>query len=124
MGPYTVVSDEALGVGVFSVVWPCADKNNKLVAMKVIRHQDHFRKYAMREVDVLRRAAELKGEDPESAAHVALLRDSFVHKAVGPLGDLEYLCICFEKLESNLRKVGKQPPEGSDREDVEKMSSL
>lgn len=58
-------------------VWPCADKDNKLVAMKVIRHQerlkiwrkmgfigcfsdgslypfggqDHFRKYANREAE-------------------------------------------------------------------------
>ncbi|CAK9026771.1 Ankyrin repeat domain-containing protein 17 [Durusdinium trenchii] len=49
-------------------------------------------------------------QDPESAAHVALLRDSFVHKVSSPQGELEYLCMCFEKLESNLRKVGKQPP--------------
>ncbi|CAK9026797.1 Serine/threonine-protein kinase PRP4 homolog (PRP4 kinase) (PRP4 pre-mRNA-processing factor 4 homolog) [Durusdinium trenchii] len=110
-GPYTVVSQEALGVGVFSVVWPCADKDNKLVAMKVIRHQDHFRKYANREVEALQRAAALKDQDPESAAHVALLRDSFVHKVSSPQGELEYLCMCFEKLESNLRKVGKQPLE-------------
>ncbi|CAJ1343034.1 unnamed protein product, partial [Effrenium voratum] len=96
MGSYTVVSQEALGVGVFSVVWPCADKENKLVAMKVIRHQDHFRKYAGREVECLQRAAGLKDQDPESAAHVALLRDSFVHKVLSPNGELEYLCMCFE----------------------------
>lgn len=111
VGPYTVVSHEALGVGVFSVVWPCADKDNKLVAMKVIRHQDHFRKYANREVEALQKAAGLRDQDPESAAHVALLRDSFVHKVSSPQGDQEYLCMCFEKLESNLRKIGKQPLE-------------
>eukprot|EP00913_Durusdinium_trenchii_P034189 g31997.t1 len=116
-GPYTVVSQEALGVGVFSVVWPCADKDNKLVAMKVIRHQDqpavlHRMGGGRRPSAFLKaRAAALKDQDPESAAHVALLRDSFVHKVSSPQGELEYLCMCFEKLESNLRKVGKQPLE-------------
>lgn len=111
VGSYTVVSAESLGVGVFSVVWPCADKENKLVAMKVIRHQDHFRKYATREVEVLKRAAELQEQDPEGAALVSLVRDTFVHKVPSPTGELEYLCMCFEKLESNLRKIGKQPLE-------------
>jgi len=111
VGSYTVVASDALGCGVFSVVWPCADKDNKLVAMKVIRHQDHFRKYATREVEVLKRAADLQEQDPESAALVSLLRDTFVHKVPSPSGELEYLCMCFEKLESNLRKVGKQPLE-------------
>eukprot|EP00931_Biecheleriopsis_adriatica_P115684 TRINITY_DN91450_c0_g1_i1.p1 TRINITY_DN91450_c0_g1~~TRINITY_DN91450_c0_g1_i1.p1 ORF type:complete len:526 (+),score=136.60 TRINITY_DN91450_c0_g1_i1:37-1578(+) len=106
---YTVVAKEALGVGVFSVVWPCADKNNKLVALKVIRHQDHFRKYAAREVEVLKRAAELSEQDAESAAHLALVRDTFVHKVSSPAGDREHLCMAFEKLESNLRSAGRQP---------------
>jgi len=106
---YTVVGKEPLGVGVFSVVWPCADKENKLVALKVVRHQDHFRKHSQKEVDILKRAAELQEQDPASAAHIAVLRDTFVHKVSSPTGDLEYLCMAFEKLESNLRKVGKQP---------------
>eukprot|EP00439_Symbiodinium_sp_Y106_P049289 s1650_g6.t1 len=94
VGSYTIVSAESLGVGVFSVVWPCADKENKL---------DHFRKYATREVEVLKRAAELQEQDPEGAALVSLVPS--------PTGELEYLCMCFEKLESNLRKIGKQPLE-------------
>lgn len=108
---YTIVAKEPLGVGVFSVVWPCADKHNKLVALKIVRHQDHFRKHAMREVEILRRAKELEPQDPEGAAHMAMLRDTFVHKLCSPTGDLEYLCMSFEKLESNLRSIGRQPLE-------------
>ncbi|CAE8696216.1 unnamed protein product, partial [Polarella glacialis] len=107
---YTVIAKEALGVGVFSVVWPCADKENKLVALKVVRHQDHFRRSAEKEVQILRLAKQLSEQDPEGAAHVALLRGAFIHKATSPAGDpLEYLCMSFEKLESNLRSVGRQP---------------
>ena len=73
LGSYTVVSDEALGIGVFSVVWPCADQKNKLVAMKVVRHQEHFRKYAMREVEVLRRAADLRAQARRIRMRVRLL---------------------------------------------------
>ena len=46
--PKTKVQDPALVIvrpvshllGKLRQVWPCADKENKLVAMKVIRHQD------------------------------------------------------------------------------------
>eukprot|EP00408_Alexandrium_pacificum_P020037 CAMPEP_0171209038 /NCGR_PEP_ID=MMETSP0790-20130122/28392_1 /TAXON_ID=2925 /ORGANISM="Alexandrium catenella, Strain OF101" /LENGTH=391 /DNA_ID=CAMNT_0011674641 /DNA_START=81 /DNA_END=1256 /DNA_ORIENTATION=- len=106
---YTVVSKAPLGVGVFSVVWPCADKNNKLIALKVVRSQDHFRRFANKEVETLRRVKEMADNDPEGAAQVAMMRDQFVHAHTGPQGDVEHLCMAFEKLESNLRQVGKQP---------------
>jgi len=106
---YTVVSGSPLGIGVFSVVWPCADKDNKLVALKVVRSQNHFRKYAGKEVEMLRRAADLSDNDPEGSAQVAMLRDHFIHSCTGPTGPVEHLCMAFEKLESNLRSIGKQP---------------
>eukprot|EP00933_Yihiella_yeosuensis_P004547 TRINITY_DN10891_c0_g1_i5.p1 TRINITY_DN10891_c0_g1~~TRINITY_DN10891_c0_g1_i5.p1 ORF type:complete len:607 (-),score=148.18 TRINITY_DN10891_c0_g1_i5:202-1836(-) len=105
---YTVIDKQALGVGVFSVVYQCADASNKLIALKIVRHQDHFRKYANKEVAILQRVRELATEDTEGAAHVAMLRDSFVHKVSSPKGDLEYLCMAFERLEQNLRSVGRQ----------------
>lgn len=105
---YTVVHRAPLGAGVFSVVWPCANKDNKLVALKVIRWQHHFRKYAENEVMVLRRVAELAGKDPEGSAHVSTLLDSFVHRP-DPAAENEHLCMVFEKLEQNMRSVGKQP---------------
>jgi len=106
---YTVISASPLGIGVFSVVWPCADKDNKLVALKVVRSQDHFRKYAAKEVEMLRRAADLSDHDSEGSAQVAMLRDHFVYSCTGPTGPVEHLCMAFEKLESNLRSIGKQP---------------
>jgi len=108
---YTVVSNAPLGVGVFSVVWPCADKDNKLIALKVVRSQDHFRRFANKEVETLRRMKEMSGKDPEGAVQVATLRDHFVHSCTGPQGDVEHLCMAFEKLEQNLRSIGKQPLE-------------
>lgn len=108
---YTVVDKSPLGVGVFSVVWPCADKHNKLVALKVVRHQDHFRQYAEKEVQTLQRVRSLAEQDPEGAAQVALLREHFIHKCVSAGTAVEHLCMCFEKLESNLRTIGRQPLE-------------
>jgi len=102
---YTIIGKEALGVGVFSVVWPCADANNKLVAMKVVRYQDHFRRYANKEVLVMQRCAELTENDPEGSAQIGQMRDHFVHR----VGEVEHLCMAFEKLEANLRQAGKQP---------------
>lgn len=104
---YTIVDRSPLGVGVFSVVWPCADSRNKLIALKVIRWQDHFRQYADKEVLILQRVKELADRDPEGSAQVAMIRDHFAHK----VGDVEHLCLAFEKLESNLRAGGKQPLE-------------
>lgn len=108
---YTVVANAPLGVGVFSVVWPCADKDNKLIALKVVRSQDHFRRFADKEVETLRRVKEMAEKDPEGYAQVATLRDHFVHSCTGPQGDAQHLCMAFEKLESNLRSVGRQPLE-------------
>jgi len=102
---YTIVDTKALGVGVFSVVWPCADSRNKLVALKVVRWQDHFRKYADHEVAVMNRISDLADRDAEGSAQLAMLRDHFVLR----LGEVEHLCMAFEKLESNLRTAGKQP---------------
>lgn len=104
---YTIVDTKPLGVGVFSVVWACADKDNKLVALKVIRHQEHFRSFSEKEVLIMQRVAELSSQDEQGSAQVSMLRDHFVHR----VGEVEHLCMTFEKLESNLRSVGKQPVE-------------
>jgi len=98
---YTVVSGEPLGVGVFSVVWPCADKNNKLIALKVVRKQPHFRRYAESEVQILTDLKRLAPEDEEGSFNVLNIREHFMY------GD--YLCMAFEKLQANLRTIGKQP---------------
>lgn len=103
---FTVVAKRALGVGVFSVVWPCADKDNKLIALKVVRKQDHFRKYAEKEVEILSWVKDLADKDPEGSSQVAMLREHFVYK-IAP--DTEHLCMAFEKLENNLRTLGRQP---------------
>lgn len=102
---YTIIHKNYLGVGVFSVVWPCADSNNKLVALKVIRYQEHFRRYADKEVLIMQRVTELAAQDPEGSAQIATMRDFFVHK----VGQVEHLCMAFEKLEDNLRTVGRLP---------------
>lgn len=107
---YTIIGKAPLGVGVFSVVWPCADKANKLVALKVVRWQDHFRKYSEKEVHILQRVKELVDLDPEGAAQVAMLREHFVYRP-DPSRNEEHLCMAFEKLESNLRTIGRQPIE-------------
>jgi len=104
---YTIIDKSPLGFGVFSVVWPCADSSNKFNALKMIRSQDHFRKYANKEVEIMQRVKDLSEHDEQGAAQVAMLRDHFVHK----VGNVEHLCMAFEKLETNLRTAGKQPLE-------------
>jgi len=101
-----VIAKAPLGVGVFSAVWPCANPDNKLVALKVIRSQDHFRSYAEQEVALLRLVAERSALDKEGSAQVACMLDSFVHTSNA---GFQHLCMAFEKLESNLREAGKQP---------------
>jgi len=53
----------------------------------------------------MRRVKELEDHDPEGSAQIAMLRDHFVHR----IGEVQHLCMSFEKLESNLRTAGKQP---------------
>eukprot|EP00928_Gymnodinium_smaydae_P009456 TRINITY_DN13545_c0_g1_i1.p1 TRINITY_DN13545_c0_g1~~TRINITY_DN13545_c0_g1_i1.p1 ORF type:complete len:553 (+),score=136.77 TRINITY_DN13545_c0_g1_i1:158-1660(+) len=103
---YVVVDEKPLGVGVFSAVWPVADVDNKLIALKVVRSQDHFRRFAQQEVETLWRMKELADKDPEGSDQVLLLREYFVHSQ--PTGE-EHLCLAFAHLYTNLRNVGRLP---------------
>jgi len=98
---YTNVSRSPLGVGVFSAVWAVADRNNKLIALKIVRKQDHFQKFAQKEVATLERLCKLSENDAEGSRFICLLREHFMHQ--------EYLCMAFEKLDTSLRTLGRQP---------------
>jgi len=97
--PYRVVSPTPLGVGVFSSVWQVANQDNKLIALKCVRSQEHFKKYALKEVSILERMRQLAEQDADGSSNTCLLREHFMH---GP-----YLCMAFEKLSSSLRDIGK-----------------
>eukprot|EP00929_Paragymnodinium_shiwhaense_P112107 TRINITY_DN80364_c0_g1_i1.p1 TRINITY_DN80364_c0_g1~~TRINITY_DN80364_c0_g1_i1.p1 ORF type:complete len:561 (-),score=105.77 TRINITY_DN80364_c0_g1_i1:54-1736(-) len=100
-GPYTVVANKPLGVGMFSSVWAVADKNNKLIAVKAARSQEHFQKVTKNEVALLDRLKSLRDVDPEGCDQLMMLREHFMHG--------QHLMMTFEKLEGNLRSAGKQP---------------
>mmetsp|Transcript_19094 Transcript_19094/g.44647 ORF Transcript_19094/g.44647 Transcript_19094/m.44647 type:complete len:591 (-) Transcript_19094:81-1853(-) len=96
---YRVVSPTPLGVGVFSSVWQVANAENKLIALKAVRKQEHFQKYALKEVQILERMQQLADQDAEGSSNACLLREHFMH---GP-----HLCMAFEKLSGSLRDIGK-----------------
>lgn len=98
---YTIVDKKALGVGVFSVVYAGADAENKLVAVKMVRRQDHFRKHAMKEVQILEKVRKFLERDSEAAENICQLKEHFMHN--------DYLCMVFEKLQANLRSLGQLP---------------
>merc|ERR1719436_577867 len=55
----------------------------------------------------MNRIRDLADKDPDGSAQLAMLRDHFALR----VGEVEHLCMAFEKLESNLRTAGKQPLE-------------
>lgn len=103
---YCVVDSSPLGVGMFSAVYSCADGTGKLVALKVVRRQDHFRRYAEKEVAMLQRVKSLEDQDVEGSRQVLMLKDHFIYKAKP---EHEFLCMAFDRLKDNLRTFGKQP---------------
>lgn len=99
--PYIICTPKPLGIGVFSAVWGVADKDNKLVALKVSRKHEHFRKHAEQEARILESVRKLREQDQEGADSIVQLREFFMHG--------EYFCMAFEKLQDDLRSVGKLP---------------
>jgi serine/threonine protein kinase len=100
---YTKVDQKHLGVGVSSVVWSVADKNNQLIALKVVRKRERLQKLAEKEVATLQRLKELASKDDDGSLNVCMLRENFLHDG--------YLCLAFAKLQGSLRGSGKQPLE-------------
>jgi len=98
---YRIVNAECLGKGTFSSVFAAADENQKLVAMKAIRSQQYFRKYANKEVAIMVRISKSAAKDPEGAANVLMLREHFMFG--------EHLIMVIDKLGMSLRAFGRQP---------------
>lgn len=98
---YSRLEGPHLGVGVFSVVWPVVDKNKKLIALKVVRKLERFRKAVEKEVVTLQKLKDLASKDEEGAFHICMMREHFVQ-------DGTWLCLAFPKLSSSLRSAGRQ----------------
>lgn len=87
-----------LGKGMFSSVVRATDsKTGKLVAVKIIRHNDTMKKAGMKEIGVLE---QLQEADPEDKKHIVKFARYFDHKG--------HLCMVFENLSMNLREVLKK----------------
>jgi len=93
------VVQASLGKGMFSSVVRCVDTQEpgKLVAIKILRHNDAMRKAGLKEIGVLKKLMEA---DPEGRKHIIRLEASFDHKG--------HLCLVFENLSLNLRDVLKR----------------
>ncbi|XP_066908405.1 serine/threonine-protein kinase PRP4 homolog isoform X2 [Halyomorpha halys] len=85
------------GQGVFSNVVRARDKDNKDVAVKIIRNNEIMHKTGLKELDVLKR---LNEADPDDKFHCLRLFRHFFHK--------QHLCLVFEPLSMNLREVLKK----------------
>ena len=82
-----------LGKGIFSSVIRAFDnQTDKLVAIKIIRNNDHMMKEGMKEMQILQRLADADADDRK---HMIRLQRSFSHKG--------HLCMVFENLHINLR---------------------
>ncbi|KAL3461326.1 kinase-like protein [Aspergillus heterothallicus] len=87
-----------LGKGMFSSVVRATDsKNDKLVAIKIIRQNDTMKKAGLKEINILEQLLEA---DPEDKKHLIRFERSFEHKG--------HLCMVFENLSMNLREVLKK----------------
>lgn len=105
-GSYTVVDTKCLGVGMFASVYRCKLKEtDPSVAIKVIRYQDFFRKFADREVETLLTLRDNQEKDFQGASFCCRLMDHFIHKK----GEKEHLCMVFEALGRNMRDLGRVP---------------
>lgn len=100
---YTVVREKALGVGTFSTVFAAANEDSKLIALKVIRSQQHFQNYANQEVAIMVKIRDDAAKDEEGSDNIMMLLDHFM------FGD--HLCMVFDKLGTSLRSFGRQPLE-------------
>lgn len=87
-----------LGKGMFSSVVRATDsKTGKMVALKIIRHNDTMKKAGLKEVGILE---QLHEADPDDRRHIIKFERCFDHKG--------HLCMAFENLSMNLREVLKK----------------
>lgn len=87
-----------LGRGMFSAVVRAFDQTlQKVVAIKMIRHNETMRKAAAKEIAILN---QLNAADPDDRKHIVQLERSFEHKG--------HLCMVFENLSINLREILKK----------------
>ncbi|GAA96319.1 uncharacterized protein L969DRAFT_95417 [Mixia osmundae IAM 14324] len=95
-GRYVVV--RKLGFGHFSTVWLARDnKENKHVALKVVKSASHYRETAIDEIKLLQKVVSSDPRHP-GRRHVVSLLDHFNHE--GPNGS--HVCMVFEVLGENL----------------------
>ncbi|EKX39685.1 hypothetical protein GUITHDRAFT_76197 [Guillardia theta CCMP2712] len=86
-----------IGNGVYSTVLSAQDqKENREVAIKMIRSNETMYNAGKKEIDVLKR---LGNEDPEGRKHICKLLSHFEYKG--------HLCMVFHPMEMNLRKLLK-----------------
>ncbi|KAK9700469.1 serine/threonine protein kinase, CMGC [Basidiobolus ranarum] len=101
-GKYTVL--RKLGWGHFSTVWLAKDhKNNRHVALKVVKSASHYTEAALDEIKLLQRVVSANVE-AIGRSHVVELLDDFKH--VGPNGT--HICMVFEVLGENLLSLIKR----------------
>ena len=93
---YKVVAD--IGRGVFSCVLACLDQNrdNRNVAIKVIKNNHIMNKAAEKEIAILTR---IRGDDPTGKKHSIQMVESFEHKG--------HSCMVFDRFDMDLRQVLK-----------------
>ncbi|KAI9297832.1 kinase-like protein [Neoconidiobolus thromboides FSU 785] len=107
-----------LGWGHFSTVWLTKDeKENRQVAMKVVKSAVQYSDAAKDEIKLL---SKVKSANPDSEGkkYVVELLDSFVHH--GPNG--EHICMIFEVLGENLLGLIRRFPRGIPKNLVKKMT--
>ena len=86
------------GQGVFSNVLKAIDvTTNDLVAIKLLRNNDHFRRTGKKEIQILK---QLHASDPEGKFNNIRLLGEFM--------DREHLCLVFEPMDLNLRQLIKK----------------
>ncbi|KAF4587922.1 serine/threonine-protein kinase prp4 [Ophiocordyceps camponoti-floridani] len=94
---YEIMS--TLGQGVFARVVGAKDmaKNNRVVAVKIVRNNDALRRHAHTEINILQK---LNEADPGDKKSIVRFQGSFEHCG--------HLCMVFEGLEMNLRQAIKK----------------
>ena len=98
-GQYVIKSK--LGWGHFSTVWMTHDKRNqRQVAMKIVKSARHYTEAALDEIKILNRIN--AGSDTEPGkSRLVKLHDSFIHEGIHG----RHVCMVFEVLGENLLTV-------------------
>src|SRR5688572_20679334 len=72
-------------------------EKQELVAIKLLRNNDHMKRTGKKEIQVLK---QLRASDPEAKYNNIVLLSDFI--------DREHLCLVFEPMELNLRQLIKK----------------